>query len=240
MTSLQRIDYPIFSPYPELMAGSLWVSEDDFVRLPGGGNFPRAYRPLLRLAGMNADRAAMAEQVHGTRVAVVEDSGIAPAADGLLTTVPGLPLIIRTADCAAVMIYDIRQRVIAHLHAGWRGVCGGIITRGVEQLREQFGSRPRDLTVAVSPFIHACCYRVGPEFRDFFAPVHLSEREDGLYLDLKKAIHDQLLQSGVPEKQMAISAECTACSPRGLPSYRREKSENRMLHFLMLRPDRAG
>ena len=83
--------------------------------------------------------------------------------DGMIATEPGMLLGIQTADCIPVLIVDVRQRIVAAFHAGWRGTLARIVERGVGRLRAEFGSQPGDLTAAIGPGIGFCCYSVGEE-----------------------------------------------------------------------------
>ena len=89
--------------------------------------------------------------------------------DGWIATEPGTLLGIQTADCIPVLVVDVRQRIVAAFHAGWRGTLARIVERGVGRLRAEFGSRPRDLTAAIGPGIGRCCYSVGEEVQMEFA-----------------------------------------------------------------------
>jgi YfiH family protein len=88
--------------------------------------------------------------------------------DGMIATEPGTLLGIQTADCIPVLVVDVRQRIVAAFHAGWRGTLARIVERGVGCLRAEFGSRPGDLTAAIGPGIGRCCYSVGEEVRTEF------------------------------------------------------------------------
>lgn len=85
--------------------------------------------------------------------------------DGWIATRPGTLLGIQTADCIPVLVVDVRQRIVAAFHAGWRGTLARIVERGVGRLRAEFRSRPGDLTAAIGPGIGVCCYSVGEEVR---------------------------------------------------------------------------
>ena len=85
--------------------------------------------------------------------------------DGWIATEPGALLGIQTADCIPVLVADVRQRIVAAFHAGWRGTLARIVERGAGRLRAEFGSRPGDLTAAIGPGIGRCCYSVGEEVR---------------------------------------------------------------------------
>jgi hypothetical protein len=86
-----------------------------------------------------------------------------PAGDGLMTAEPGLLLTIRIADCLPVLLVDPQRRVVATVHAGWRGALARVIEKAVGDMRRAFGSDPQELIAAMGPSIRACCYEVGDE-----------------------------------------------------------------------------
>jgi polyphenol oxidase len=88
--------------------------------------------------------------------------------DGLVTAMPGLLLAIQTADCLPVIVADVKKRAVAVFHAGWRGTVKRILEKGVGAMRLHFGSKPRDLMVAIGPGVRNCCYKVGEEVRENF------------------------------------------------------------------------
>lgn len=89
--------------------------------------------------------------------------------DGWITSTERKILAIQTADCIPVLVADVRQRVVAAFHAGWRGTAARIVERGVGRMRAEFGSRLEDLTAAIGPGIGSCCYAVGEELRMEFS-----------------------------------------------------------------------
>lgn len=106
--------------------------------------------------------------------------------DGFMTGRAGLLLGILTADCVPVLVADVRRRVVAAFHAGWRGTLARIVERGIGTMRLQYGSRPKDLVAAIGPGIGGCCYSVGEEvrfefesqfsyFRELFSEVYDSD-----------------------------------------------------------------
>lgn len=184
-----------------------------------------------------AGPCAEAEQIHGSTIVEVQSPGRYPACDGLLTNRPGLPLVIRTADCAAVVLYHPQKKWLVNLHAGWRGARGGIHTDGLKRLIEKSGGTPAEIVAIVSPAIHACCYRVGNEFKEYFGTNYLPERHERLYFDLPKYILDSLTKAGLPESQIVAAEECTFCSEQNFPSYRRNKTRNRLYTVAKIEED---
>ncbi len=205
-----------------------WTAADD------PANVAENRRWLIAAVSGGDSTLVTVRQVHSAKsLAVSEDlSGFlshegraALEADGLMTNIPDVLLGIQTADCVPVLVVDVRLRVVAGFHAGWRGTAAGIVEQGIGQMGLEYGSRPEDLVAAVGPSIGACCYSVGDEVRSAFAnrfgyAEALFESRDGaLFLDLWKANRQQLIEAGVPEAGISVVGECTGCA--GLPGRRR-------------------
>jgi hypothetical protein len=135
--------------------------------------------------------------------------------DGLVTDDPSIALMLRFADCQPILLYDPEQRVLALLHAGWRGVAQGIARRGVETMQEVFDCRPEQLIAGLGPAIGPCCYAVGhevasamgyalPDWRQVLHP-----EGDHWRFDLPGANVQQLEAAGV--RQIERADLCTAC-----------------------------
>jgi YfiH family protein len=108
-------------------------------------------------------------QVHSDTIRFVEaPSKSQLVGDGLITSTPGLLLVIQTADCLPIILVDSKNRAVGVFHAGWRGTLKRIIEKGVGEMRRRFGTRARDLKAAIGPGIHGCCYQVGKEVREQF------------------------------------------------------------------------
>jgi YfiH family protein len=85
-----------------------------------------------------------------------------------MTAAPGILLSIRIADCLPLLLVDPQRRVVAAVHAGWRGALARIIEKAVGDMRRGFGSDPQELTAALGPSIRACCFEVGEEVVEAF------------------------------------------------------------------------
>ena len=162
-------------------------------------------------------RLMTVKQVHGVAVQVVREAAEmdliqTAGADGMVTDRVGVALGILTADCVPVLVADVRRRAVGAFHAGWRGTAAGIVGKGVEWMRAEYGSMGEDLVAAVGPSIGACCYEVGEEFRAHFAPGLLARREGGLRLDLWEANRLQLVEAGLAAAAVTVVGECTACA----------------------------
>jgi polyphenol oxidase len=91
-----------------------------------------------------------------------------PCGDALVTDQPGVLLSVCTADCVPLLLVDPARRIIAAVHAGWRGSLERIAEKTVAEMRRTFHSLPEDLLAAIGPSIRACCYEVGQEVVEAF------------------------------------------------------------------------
>lgn len=138
--------------------------------------------------------------------------------DGAITDLPGVMLGMQTADCVPVLVADVKKRVVAAIHAGWRGTVARIVEQGVATMLREYGSHSEDLVAAVGPSIGACCYAVGEEVRSEFGSQFgyaeaLFNMENGqTHLDLWEANRRQLVEAGVPVARVVVMGECTACT----------------------------
>ena len=175
-------------------------------------------------------------QIHSARcVYVPGGTGRLGRGDALLTDVLGVRVGVRTADCVPILLVDARKRVVAAIHAGWRGTAAAIACEAVRQFQRRFGSSPADLVAAIGPGIGPCCYQVGGEvavrFRAWFP--ERSDLERQTRLNLAEANLRQLVSTGVPAVRVHIAGLCTCCSDGEFYSWRREKqTSGRMVNAI--------
>ena len=81
--------------------------------------------------------------------------------DAIVTNQPGVILAVQTADCVPVLIFDPKQRVIAAVHAGWRGTLREVVPKTVRCMMDRFSCRPSAIVAGIGPSIRSCCYEVG-------------------------------------------------------------------------------
>jgi YfiH family protein len=190
---------------PGLRHGFTTRSQRDLAQLED--EMKESYRAL----GFPIDRAASGEQPHGNRIAAVGAPGRVAEVDALSTATPGLPLLVRVADCGPVYFYDPVRRVIAVAHSGRKGTEGNIVGETVSHLERVHGSRPADVIVQLGPCIRPPHYEV-----DFAAEIGRQAARAGIV-----RYHDSGLD--------------TASDLRRYYSYRAEKGKTgRMWGALML------
>lgn len=122
------------------------------------------------LVGIRQFHSGMIRVVEGVPGASMDPSLAAEGlpslrGDGLLSNLPGVLVGVGVADCVPVLVADVRRKVVAAFHAGWRGTLARMVERGIGIMRLQYGSKPKDLVAVVGPSIGACCYAVGEEVR---------------------------------------------------------------------------
>lgn len=190
---------------------------------------------LGQALGFDPSRIVSPRQVHGVRIAVVNEfpaAGI--VADAIVTASPHLFPAIKTADCLPILFFDPCRRVAAAVHAGWRGTVQRITAKVVRFLKEYFLCQPRDMRVALGPAIGPCCYEVdNAVLVPFFRTVPYAERfvhkitfpgkpNPSFRLDLTGANRQELLLEGIPRENITEFGLCTHCREDILFSYRRD------------------
>jgi len=163
------------------------------------------------------ENLATVKQIHSAIVLPADGRcGVVGSGDALLEDQPGAVIAIKTADCIPILLVDERRRVVAAVHAGWRGTVAHIAPAAIAAMQQRFGSEPEDLHAAIGPGIGKCCYEVGPEVAAQFGG---QGRE---HIDLTAANRDQLLKAGVTPDRIYASNLCTMCLAGEFHSFRRD------------------
>ena len=186
-------------------------------------NVNKNFRILVDALGIPAEALVLTRQTHTDIVRAVTradhmglDHRCYPECDALITDDPGTGLVIFTADCTPVLLWDPVTGAVGAAHAGWRGTAAQIAAKTVEAMAEHYGCRPEDIRAAVGPNIGACCFQTDadvPEamIRAFGAEAERVIRFDGekYYTDLKELNALALRRAGV--RKIEISTDCTVC-----------------------------
>ncbi len=205
------------------------------VRLGSGDAADRVRENRRRAAdamGVAADRLLTLYQIHSAKVAVLDKNwSKAPMAkaDAMVTKVRGLALGILTADCAPILLADMKAGVIGAAHAGWRGAIGGVLEATIAAMVD-LGAKPQHIVAAVGPCIAQDSYEVGPEFpapfvaedpmngRHFRAD-HNADGEPRWRFDLPGYVSDKLERLGLAE--VDVIARDTCAEEKEFFSFRR-------------------
>jgi len=195
-------------------------------------NVRQNHRLLAEAVGYNSDRLVVCEQVHGTGIAKVDATAAgsrAPACDGLVSDVVGLPLGLVFGDCVPVIVYDPVRHVLGMVHAGWKGTVNGAAAALVWAMQAGYDSNPADLRAAIGPSIGPESYEVGSEVHDMaLARMHNGADfftfpagpERNPHLDLWRANAAQLQEAGLPPQQIEIAGIDTATHTNDFFSHR--------------------
>lgn len=178
------------------------------------------------------------KQVHGTEALIVdrpvtEADRFEGGWDALITDQPGVTVVVRTADCVPVLIYDRRRKAVAAVHAGWRGALACIVPNTIQLMVSRFAIQLSDLRVSIGPSAGPCCYEVDhavlaplrsgrPDWRSLLREGQGNKAR----LDLRALVRRQTAETGIPPGQITVVNVCTICHPALFYSYRREGRVN--------------
>jgi len=177
-------------------------------------------------------------QVHGDTITILKQEDHDPLknfeiekqtyrADGVITDMKGLFLVIQVADCQSVMLYDPHKKVIANLHSGWRGSVLDIIGKCVDKMVQEFGCRPENFLAGISPSLGPCCSEF-IHYKDEI-PEHLWKYKHGDkdFFDFWTMSQDQLVEKRVKKENIRNMEICTKCNTDVFYSYRGERTIGR-------------
>lgn len=195
------------------------------------------FRRMSEAIGISPETLVLTDQIHEAAVIPVTEENCCDeygrttlqGVDGIVTNKPGITLVCFTADCVPLFFYDPKRTVIGLSHAGWRGTVKEIGAETLRVMRENYGTDPADVHVAVGPSICPSCYEVDGEVINAFRRigsgklarfVSAGKTENHYQLDLWQANKELLMLAGVPEAHISISGICTCCNRELLHSHR--------------------
>ena len=172
-------------------------------------------------------------QVHGTEVVVNPDSGSRPCADAILTTAADTVCVVMTADCLPVLLVSTDGAELAAAHAGWRGLCDGVLECTVGS----FSHFPGDILAWLGPAISQKNFEVGDEVRQAF--LKHDEVADACFVQNKRGRWQADLY-GLARQRLAAAGvhriyggqACTYDDAERFFSYRRDGECGRMASFV--------
>lgn len=199
-------------------------------------------RRLARASGVGEIPIVRATQVHGRDSQILREPLSAGAAvdagacDVLATNLPGVALVVQTADCVPILLRA--GDVVAAAHAGWRGSAAGAAGAALDAIAE-LGGRPEDVEAWIGPSIGSCCYEVGGEVAARFAGEFAKRDCKGRFrLDLAAVNRAELESRGVASDRISIHPACTKCGGGRYASYRRDGATAGRMIAMIARVDR--
>lgn len=220
------------------------ITKDDPIE-----NVRRNLELVCKAIGIDYTKLVFSKQTHEDNIRIVTEADIGKGltmpsditnADGLMTNIPGIPLITFYADCVPLFFLDKRNRAIAVTHSGWRGTVLKIGAKTLKQMAEVYGTKPEDCLVGIGPSLEMSCFEVGPEVAEQFMNSFdnwlqiIKPLENGKYIiNLWEANKLMLTALGIPEGNITISGFCTKCNEELFFSYRRDKGRTGSLSAIM-------
>lgn len=199
--------FSILLPFADRMHVSILTREDGITSDAAAGK----RLGIARTAGLH--------QMHGNRTVRVEGPmERTEQADGMVTSVRGILLLTRWADCQNFIIYEPQNNILGVLHLGWRCLIAGAIPELFRTLEQEFGVHPSDVWVGAGPSLCRGC-------ADFTDPPRELPNIDhrffhGKTVDLRAAADEQFFSLGVLPERFERHADCTRCMPEMYWTYR--------------------
>lgn len=237
------------------------VSRDPYATLNLGasvGDDPQAVeenrRRFFGAFAIRSSQVVRVKQAHGAGVLTVDESLVSHRGfprflldegheyDAMITNLPGLALVVSTADCLPLLIHDPVRGAIAAVHAGWRSTAKGIAARALKAMAEAYGTKPGDCDVSIGPGIRGCCYEVDAAVTDgmrsalpTWAEHAVATRPGHFRLNLAGVNAAILKGAGVHPDRIDDVAFCTGCRTDLFFSHRAEKPRTgRMMNLILL------
>lgn len=194
------------------------------------GDVQQNRRILADALGYDAAALIAAQQVHGTTATVVTagqrgrgafdwDNAL-PDCDALIVGETGVPVLIQVADCAPILLVDPRHRVLAVVHAGWRGAVGKIASQTLELMQREFGTQGEDVWGGIGPSLCPACFEVGEEVAAQAPPGCVVAGYEKPHLDLPAIVRHDLIDHGVRPDSIETMPHCPRCANDMLFSHR--------------------
>jgi YfiH family protein len=189
-------------------------------------------RRFAQAVGFASGALFTVQQVHGAelqRVAGGDDPSAIGRRQGDALLAEGRAAVgVRTADCVPVLLADPETRRVAAIHAGWRGVCAGVVARGVRALCDASAAPAARLVGAVFPHIRGCCFEVGEDVAvqlqaamPDVACVEAGPRGRP-HVALEPLVRAQLVAAGMDGARVQDVPGCTCCDAARFFSFRRD------------------
>jgi hypothetical protein len=176
---------------------------------------------------LDLDTLVSAKQTHSDHIKVFRNGGEVPEIDGVqdeiqdvdafISDVPGLGLMVKTADCQPILM--AAPGVVAIVHSGWRGSLQNIAGKTVARMKSDFGVDPETVVVGVGPSLGPCCAEFSNPEEELTDEALKHRVDDSNRFDFVGMTRDQLLNEGVPEENMEFSFICSKNDPNWF-SYR--------------------
>ncbi|MSP38076.1 MAG: peptidoglycan editing factor PgeF [Deltaproteobacteria bacterium] len=237
---MNRLEVPQWQNYPGLLHGFMGRRGGKSVGRYAGLNV--SYRvgddnkivsqnvcDMKLAVGIHDGKVVTMQQVHGDNILEITDKKMKEAgeADGMVTAENGVYLGVLTADCVPILFIAPKQKLVAAVHAGWRGTLAGIAEKAVRLFQDRHNVDASELEVALGPSIGVCCYEVNDDVAQplmkkwgSLTTPSIAVKDGKPHINLSRLNRDILREAGVPGKQLFQVGPCTRCAAEDFYSYR--------------------
>jgi len=198
------------------------VIEKDFIELPDGFQ-------------IKVSDIYFMDQIHSDIVVNLDDSpemekNVIPQCDGLITSLRGIFLAVKTADCFPILVYDMEKQVIAAIHSGCESTRLRIVEVVLRIMYDRYACRAENIKVEIGVGISRKNYHVSAEIVESFKKTFYDTEIDE-YLDLNKIIIDTALKNSILASNITSYGGCTY-DDSNYNSFRRDKTQKRQLSII--------
>ena len=153
----------------------------------------------------SAKNIFLLNQIHSNKLVYIDNNyklTKKPKADAVITNQKNLPIAVLTADCVPILIYDNKKRIVAAIHAGWKGAFKGIIDKVIKFMVKK-GCSLKNITAVIGPSISVKNYEVKDDFmkkfikKDKKSLKYFKIENNKLYFDLSQYVYSQILQNKI-------------------------------------------
>lgn len=202
------------------------------------------HRLLANTIGYDPKKLIYMRQIHSDKITLVTSAlnfDTPPQCDALITNRTDIPLMVMSADCTPILLYDPVNHAIGAVHAGRAGALNRILPKTIEAMRQNYGTALHDIRIVLGPSIHGCCYEINEsiasEVEEKGYAEALTRAENKVSLDVNTILHSQLQTLGIASKHIETMDECTSCHSHDYFSYRAHAQHTgRIAGVIVLRP----
>jgi len=182
---------------------------------------------LAKELGYELEKLVFMKQIHSDLSEIVDQSYTfytPPECDALITNIPDIPLMVMSADCTPILIFDSERNVIAAVHAGRAGALEDILPKTIKKMQTGFGTNIEDLKISLGPSIHGCCYEINQDIAEKVENKGyknaLRHQDKKVFLDVNTILLIQLSKFSIDPSNIEVIDACTSCHSDTYFSYR--------------------
>jgi polyphenol oxidase len=190
-------------------------------------NIDDNFNRIFKASNMETEKITYLLQKHGSEFHSVDSGNYRETCgkdgDAIITNTSGIAIGVFTADCVPIILVDSVKKVVAVVHAGWKGTYLNIVKKVFEYMKKSMGCSESNVIAVLGPSIGPCCFEVGSDVADKFTFVN--KDNDSYYVDLWKENAKQIEDCGVRKDNIIGSGLCTMCEKDKFFSYRRDNGK---------------